>query len=46
MPISSCSLRASPYASGFNLSLVSEDFNYNEVPLPDFNVTLEDNDEG
>ena len=37
---------ASPYGSGFNLTLVSEDKNYGGQPLPDFNVTVEDNDHG
>jgi len=35
----------SPYAAAFNLSLSSLDRNYNG-PLPNFNVTVEDNDEG
>ena len=35
----------SPYAAAFNLSLSSTDKNFNG-PLPDFNVTVEDNDEG
>ena len=38
--------RPSPYPASFNLSLSSEDFNYDEEAVPDFNVTLEDNDEG
>ena len=32
--------------AAFNLSLSSVDFNYNQAPIPDFNVTLEDNDDG
>ena len=36
----------SPYSSGFNLTLESEDMNYDGQELPDFNVTVEDNDEG
>ena len=35
----------SPYAAAFNLSLGSMDKNFNG-PLPNFNVTVEDNDEG
>ncbi len=37
---------ASPYGSGFNVTLVSEDKNYGGFLLPDFNVTIEDNDNG
>lgn len=37
---------ASPYRSGFNLTLVSEDKNYGGQLLPDFNITVEDNDQG
>ena len=44
--LSSLPNRLSPYLASFNLSLSSEDFNYDEEPVPDFNVTLEDNDEG
>lgn len=36
----------SPYSSGFNLTLESEDKNYDGQSVPDFNVTIEDNDEG
>jgi len=35
-----------PYQSGVQLVLASEDSNYNLAQLPDLNVTLEDNDEG
>lgn len=34
------------YGSGFKLALDSEDMNYNERDLPDFEVSVEDNDEG
>ena len=37
---------ASPYNSGFNLTLESEDMNYDGQIVPDFEVTVEDNDEG
>lgn len=37
---------ASPYRSGFNLTLVSDDKNYGGQLLPDFNITVEDNDAG
>ena len=37
---------ASPYRSGFNLTLVSEDKNYGGQLLPNFNITVEDNDHG
>ncbi len=37
---------ASSYGSGFNLTLVSTDRNYGGYLLPDFNVTIEDNDKG
>ena len=36
----------SPYSASFNMSLSSEDFNYNEQYVPDFSLTVEDNDEG
>ena len=36
----------SPYSASFNMSLSSEDFNYNEQSVPDFSLTVEDNDEG
>ena len=35
-----------PYQSPIQLVLRSEDQNYNQAQLPDFNVTVEDNDEG
>ena len=38
--------RESPYRSGFKLVLQSEDSNYDAPDLPDFGVTVEDNDEG
>ncbi len=37
---------ASTYRSGFNLTLLSNDKNYGGIILPDFNVTIEDNDNG
>lgn len=36
----------SPYPASFNMSLESADTNYNEQYVPDYNVTIEDNDEG
>lgn len=36
----------SPYNSGFNLTLESEDKNFDGQSVPDFTVTVEDNDEG
>ena len=36
----------SPYPAAFNMTLSSEDMNYNGASLPDFNLTVEDNDEG
>ena len=36
----------SPYNSGFNLTLESEDKNFDGQSVPDFMVTVEDNDEG
>lgn len=36
----------SPYGSGFRLVLESEDSNYNGTELPEFLVSVEDNDEG
>ena len=36
----------SPYPASFNMSLSSADNNFNQYPVPDFNVTVEDNDEG
>lgn len=36
----------SPYPASFNMSLSSIDNNFNEYPLPNFNLTVEDNDEG
>lgn len=38
--------RDSTYRTGFKMALESEDGNYNGQNLPDFNVTVEDNDEG
>ncbi len=37
---------ASTYRSGFNLTLLSDDKNYGGITLPDFNVTINDNDNG
>ena len=36
----------SPYNSGFDLTLESVDKNYDGQIVPDFKVTIEDNDEG
>ena len=36
----------SPYMASFNMSLVSMDDNYDGADVDDFNVTVEDNDEG
>ena len=36
----------SPYSSGFDVTLESEDENYDGQSVPEFNVTVEDNDEG
>jgi hypothetical protein len=36
----------SPYNSGFNMTLESEDMNFDGQSVPDFEVTVEDNDEG
>ena len=36
----------SPYNSGFNMTLESEDKNFDGQSVPDFKVTVEDNDEG
>ena len=36
----------SPYNSGFNVTLESEDKNFDGQSVPDFEVTVEDNDEG
>ena len=36
----------SPYSSGFNMTLESEDKNFDGQSVPDFKVTVEDNDEG
>lgn len=38
--------RGDIYRSGFKLALDSEDMNYNATQLPDFDVPVEDNDEG
>lgn len=37
---------ASPYPAAFNMTLSSQDTNYDGSSVPDFNVTVEDNDEG
>ena len=36
----------SPYNSGFNMSLESVDKNFDGQSVPDFKVTVEDNDKG
>ena len=36
----------SPYPAAFNMALSSKDMNYDGASLPDFNLTVEDNDEG
>ena len=36
----------SPYPASFNMSLSSQDRNYNGSSVPEFNITVEDNDEG
>ena len=36
----------SPYSSSFSIDLTSDDMNFNEEPVPDFTVAIEDNDEG
>ncbi len=36
----------SPYASSFSMSLTSNDTNFDQEPVPDFSLTIEDNDEG
>ena len=36
----------SPYNSGFDLTLESVDKNYDGQTVPDFKITIEDNDEG
>ena len=38
--------RASPYPASFNVSLVSQDMNFNDYPVPDFDLTVEDDDDG
>lgn len=38
--------RDSPYPASFNMSLASQDINFNEYPVPDFDLTVEDNDYG
>ena len=41
-----CVNMVSPYQTGFNLTLKSEDFNYDEQEISNYNITIEDNDEG
>ena len=36
----------SPYPASFNMSLSSQDNNFNEYPVPNYDLTVEDNDEG
>lgn len=36
----------SPYSASFNMSLSSGDKNFNHAPVPNYNLTVEDNDEG
>ena len=37
---------ASPYDAAFSLALSSTDKNFDLLPVPDYNVTIEDNDDG
>ena len=36
----------SPYPASFNMTVSSGDMNFDRVPVPDYNLTVEDNDEG
>ena len=36
----------SPYSSAFSIGLASNDANFDEEPVPNFNLTIEDNDDG
>ena len=36
----------SPYSASFNLSLTSRDYNYDGADIDDYEVTVEDNDDG
>lgn len=36
----------SPYTSSFSMNLTSDDTNFHRQPVPDFTLTIEDNDEG
>ena len=36
----------SPYSASFNTTVSSVDMNFDQVPVPDYNLTVEDNDEG
>lgn len=38
--------RPSPYPASFNMSVSSTDMNYDGQPIRDYNVTIEDNDNG
>lgn len=36
----------SPYPVAFQMTLTSHDFNYDQQAVPNYNLTVEDNDEG
>lgn len=36
----------SPYPVSFDMILTSQDINFNEHPVPTYNLTVEDNDSG
>ena len=36
----------SPYSASFNTTVSSGDKNFDDVPVPDYHLTVEDNDEG
>ena len=38
--------RDSPYSASFSIKAISRDDNYDDVPIEDFTLTIEDNDEG
>jgi len=38
--------RQSPYTGSFSIKSISNDKNYDDVPIEDFMITIEDNDEG
>lgn len=38
--------RDSPYSASFSIKAISRDANYDDVPIQDFILNIEDNDEG